>query len=245
MNPDTRRSQIEENLNAVEQRIVAACDAAGRSREEITLVAVTKSFPWTDVRHLVDLGIRDVGENRDQEAAPKVAECERAGVSDVRWHFVGQLQTNKARSVSGYAHLVHSVDRARLVRALATAAAARPLRCLIQVDLASERRDVRAPGSPAPPRGGVPPAAVGDLAADIDAAENLLLDGVMAVAPLGGDASSAFAKLAVVARELRASYPDAVIVSAGMSGDLEVAVSHGATHLRVGTALLGSRPLLR
>lgn len=247
MNPDTRRSQIEDNLKGVEGRIVAACDAARRSRDEITLVAVTKSFPSTDIRHLVDLGIRDVGENRDQEAAPKVAECERAGLSDVRWHFVGQLQTNKARSVSGYAYLVHSVDRARLVRALATAAAARarPLRCLIQVDLAPAPGDARAPGSPAPPRGGVPPAAVGALAADIDAAENLLLDGVMAVAPLGGDASSAFARLAVVARELRASYPEAVVVSAGMSGDLEAAVSHGATHLRVGTALLGSRPLLR
>jgi hypothetical protein len=237
-----RRSEIARNLAAVEGRIVAACHSAGRAREEITLVAITKTFPASDAAHLCALGIHDLGENRDRDAAAKIIECERMGLTGLRWHFVGQVQTNKARSVASYAHLVHSVDRDRLVASLDRAAesAGRLLSCLVQVDL-----DERPQASSATHRGGVPPQQVLPLAAKIEGATHLVLRGVMAVAPLGVDAAVAFERLAAVAAEVRAGHPDAVIVSAGMTGDLEAAVALGATHLRVGTALLGSRPPLR
>lgn len=241
MNSGQRHAEIAGNLRAVEERIATACRAAGRRRDEITLVAVTKTFPVSDVRHLVELGVHDVAENRDQEARPKSAECARIGLADLRWHFVGQLQTNKTRSVSTYAHLVHSVDRPRLVSALdrAAASARRRLTCLVQVDLEES------PDAGDAARGGARPADVGPLAAEIAEAQHLELGGVMAVAPLGQDPAGAFAMLRSISDRLRSSYPDAAVVSAGMSGDLEAAVSGGATHLRVGTALLGSRPPLR
>lgn len=230
-----RRAELAANLAALEQRIGAACRAAGRRRDELTLVAITKTFPASDVRLLADLGLRDVGENRDQDAAPKAAACADL---PLRWHFVGQLQTNKARSVAGYADVVHSVDRLRLVGALDRAAAAhgRTLTCLVQLDL-DER--------PHPAgRGGAAPGQLAELAAAVEKAGSLVLGGVMCIAPLGADPERAFARLAGLAAELRSSYPHATMVSAGMSGDLEAAVAHGATHLRVGTALLGSRPPL-
>jgi len=233
-----RRAEIADNLAAVEDRIAAACAAVGRARSGVTLVAVTKTFPASDVGHLAALGVRDIGENRDQDAAGKVAECERAGVRDLRWHFVGQLQRNKAGSVATYAHVVHSVDRARLVTALdrAASAADRTVVALVQVDLRAEPLDDG--------RGGAAPADVEALAGAVAAAGHLDLGGVMAVAPMGEDPAAAFARLAEVAERLRRDHPSAAVVSAGMSGDLEVAVEHGATHLRVGTALLGSRPPL-
>lgn len=208
------------------------------------MVAVTKTFPASDVRHLVELGIHDVGENRDREAAPKARECVDL---DVRWHYVGQLQTNKARSVVRYASVVHSVDRGRLVNALSTAVAASagaagtgpaatPLRCLVQVQL----DDV-----PDPRRGGAVPADVPELCAAVAAAPGLELAGLMAVAPLGADPAPAFARLREVADEQRTSYPDATWLSAGMTEDLEQAIAFGATHVRVGRALLGQRPSLR
>ena len=239
LDPADRRAEIADNLTAVEDRIAAACSAAGRVRAELTLIAVTKTFPAGDVGHLAALGVRDVGENRDQDAAAKVAECERAGVHGLRWHFVGQLQRNKAGSVATYAHVVHSVDRARLVTALDRAAgtAGRRVVALLQVDLRSEPAD--------DDRGGAPPAELAALADAVVATQNLDRGGVMAVAPTGEDPAAAFARLAEAAERLRRDHPSAVVVSAGMSGDLEAAVEHGATHLRVGTALLGSRPLLR
>lgn len=230
-----RRAELAARLAALEERITAACRAAGRDRAELTLVAVTKTFPASDVRLLAELGVRDIGENRDQEAAPKAAACADL---PLRWHFVGQLQTNKAGSVAGYADVVHSVDRLRLVAALDRAAAARERRltCLVQVDLDE---------GPHAGRGGVADAAGLDAVADALArADHLDLGGVMAVAPLGTDPGPAFARLEQLARRLRSAYPQATVVSAGMSGDLEAAVAHGATHLRVGTALLGSRPPL-
>ena len=234
-----RRAEIAENLAAVEDRIAAACSAAGRDRTEVTLVAVTKTFPAADVGHLAALGVSDVGENRDQDAARKAAECERAGVTGLRWHFVGQLQRNKAGSVATYAHVVHSVDRARLVTALdrAASAADRRIVALVQVDLRAEPLDDG--------RGGAAPDVVPALADAVAATARLELGGVMAVAPVDEDPAAAFARLAVVARRLRQDHPAATVVSAGMSADLEAAVEHGATHLRVGTALLGSRPPLR
>ena len=234
---DGRRAEIAANLAAVEDRIAAACAAAGRDRSDVTLVAVTKTFPASDVGHLAALGLRDVGENRAADAAAKAEQCRADGVDGLVWHFVGQLQTNKAAVVAGCADVVHSVDRQRLVRALDHAAgeAGRRLRCLVQVDLALDD----------PGRGGAAPADVPAVAAGVAAAAHLQMAGVMAVAPLGADPEDAFGRLSDVARELRRDHPGATVVSAGMSGDLEAAVRQGATHLRVGTALLGSRPSLQ
>ncbi|WUH96354.1 YggS family pyridoxal phosphate-dependent enzyme [Spirillospora sp. NBC_00431] len=224
-----RRAEIAEGIAAVRARIAAACAAAGRDESELTLIAVTKTFPASDVRLLAGLGLTDVGENRDQEARPKAAEC--AGLP-LTWHFVGRLQSNKARAVAGYADVVHSVDRSKLVSALSDAAvrAGRTLRCLVQVSL-----------DEAEGRGGASPGDVPRIADEIAAADGLELGGVMAVAPLGADPAPAFARLAQIASDVQGNHPDARIVSAGMSGDLEQAVACGATHLRVGTALLGGR----
>jgi len=231
-----RRAEIAANLDRVEARIAAACRAAERDRAEITLVAVTKTFPADDVGHLAALGVREVGENRAADAAEKVAACREAGLTDLTWHFVGQVQTNKAALVAGCCDVVHSVDRARLVTALdkGAGAAGRRLRVLVQVDLAGTDG-----------RGGAAPADVPAIAAAVADAEHLDLAGVMAVAPLDEDPGEAFGRLAEVAEALRREHRGAVVVSAGMSGDLEAAVARGATHLRVGTALLGSRPPLR
>ena len=239
MTGEARRAEIAANWAAVQQRIAAACATAGRSPEEVTVVAVTKTFPATDIGHLAALGLHDVGENRHQDAAPKVAACAAAGVTGLRWHFVGQVQTNKAAAVSEYADVVHAVDRVRLVKALdrGVEGHARVVTALVQVDL--DTQAARDPG-----RGGARPDEVATVAAAIDAAGSLVLGGLMAVAPLGSDPREAFARLAQLASGLRTSYPEAVIVSAGMSDDLEAAIEHGATHLRVGTALLGSRPPL-
>jgi hypothetical protein len=193
----------------------------------VVLVAVTKTRPASDVRLLRDLGLADMGENRDQEARAKAAE-----VRGVRWHFVGGLQTNKARSVATYADVVHSVDRPELVAALSAGAvrADRRLDVLLQVSLDGD-----------PARGGCSPAEVPALAEATATAAGLELAGVMAVAPLGSDPAAAFEQLAQVHEQLLAQHPTAVARSAGMSGDLEQAVACGATHVRVGTALLGAR----
>jgi PLP dependent protein len=227
---DDRRAELAANLADLERRVAKACSASGRARQELTVVAITKTFPATDVRLLAELGVTDVGENRDQEAAEKHAECADLAL---RWHFVGQLQRNKARSVARYADFVHSVDRPSLVAALdaAAQAAEREVGVLIQVALDAEPSG----------RGGARPIEVTDLAARITDARALSLAGVMAVAPLAADPDPAFAWLSEISTVLRAEYPEARIVSAGMSGDLEAAVRHGATHLRVGTALLGRR----
>ncbi|MEO3812509.1 YggS family pyridoxal phosphate-dependent enzyme [Sphaerisporangium sp. B11E5] len=229
-----RREEIAAGLARVERRIAEACAAAGRARDEVTLIAVSKTYPASDVRLLSGLGVRDIGENRDQEAAAKAGECADL---PVRWHFIGQLQTNKVRSVVSYADVIHSVDRPRLAAALgrAAVAAGRRVTCLVQVALDDD-----------PGRGGVTPEAVPALADAVAGEEGLELGGVMAVAPLGADPAPAFARLREVAEALRGAHPGAVMISAGMSGDLAEAVAHGATHVRVGTALLGRRtPFVR
>lgn len=228
-----RRAELAANLAAARDRIAAACAAAGRTTDEVTLVAVTKTFPASDVRLLVGLGQHDIGENRDAEASVKAAE-----LSDlpVRWHFVGQLQRNKANSVVRYADLVHSVDRRPLVEALAGAAARHrdhPLDVLLQVRL-----------DDAEGRGGVPVGELPALVDDVLGHDELRLRGLMAVAPLGADPDPAFAVLAERAEWLWGVVPTATIVSAGMTGDLEAAVRHGATHVRVGRGLLGTRAKL-
>ena len=227
-----RRGELAAGLTAVEDRVAAACRDAGRPREDVTLIAVTKTWPAEDVALLRELGVRDVGENKDQEAAAKAAQ-----VQDVRWHFVGQVQSRKARSVATYASVVHSLDRTRLADALSTGAerAGRSVDVLVQVSLDGD-----------PDRGGTLPADVPALAEHAAALPGLRLAGVMAVAPLQEDPRRAFDRLVAVGQALRADHPQAVAVSAGMSADLEAAVSAGATHLRVGTAILGHRtPFLR
>jgi pyridoxal phosphate enzyme (YggS family) len=232
-----RTAEIAAALARVRTRIGAACRAAGRDPDEVTLIAITKTFPASDIRVLASLGVRDVGENRDQEAAPKAAQT--ADLRDqLTWHFVGQLQTNKAASVARYADVVHSVDRLRLVTALGAAArkAGRRLRCLVQVSLDAD-----------PSRGGVLPDQVLAIADAVASEDGLELGGVMAVAPLAaesvpGGPLAAFQRLAEMAAVVRARHPGAVMISAGMSADLEDAITAGATHVRVGTALLGSRP---
>ncbi|MCL6286550.1 YggS family pyridoxal phosphate-dependent enzyme [Streptomyces sp. 43Y-GA-1] len=235
-----RKAQLAANLAQVEERIASSCAAAGRKREEVTLIVVTKTYPASDVRILHELGVRHVAENRDQDAAPKATACVDLSLT---WHFVGQLQTNKVRSVTSYADVVQSVDRAKLVTALSAAAVRgeRELGCLIQVALDAESGERGE-------RGGVAPDGVEELAAAIDAAPGLRLDGLMTVAPLAGEYAgrqrAAFDRLMEISSRLRAGHPAANMVSAGMSGDLEDAVAAGATHVRVGTAVLGVRPRL-
>lgn len=229
----SRHAEVAANLADQRRRIGGACAAAGRDPSEVTLIAVTKARPAADIRLLAELGVRDIGENRDQEAAPKVRQCADL---EVTWHFVGQLQTNKCRSVASYASVVHSVDRTRLVSALGAEArrAGRVVHCLVQVDL--EERSGQRSG-----QGGVAPAEVCRMGGEIARTEGLRLAGVMAMAPGRGDPGPAFARLAKAAEHLRERYPEATVVSAGMSSDVESAIAHGATHVRIGTALLGPR----
>jgi hypothetical protein len=226
----TRRDEVAAGLQSVHARIDRACSAAGRDASEITLIVVTKTFPATDVGLLAELGVTDVGESRHQEAEPKAAEC--AGLP-LRWHFVGQLQTNKAAAVAGYSSVVHSVDRVRLVDALSrgAAAAGRPVECFVQVAL-----------DEAPGRGGASGQQVLEVADRIAEADSLRLAGVMAVAPLGVDPHHAFARLGGLVELVQKRHPTALSISAGMSDDYEAAIAQGATHLRVGSAILGKRP---
>jgi pyridoxal phosphate enzyme (YggS family) len=230
-----RLAELRTSLAAVRADIARACAAADRDPSEITLVAVTKTFPVSDIMLLGRLGVTDIGENRDSEAGPKAAACAAAGLA-VRWHFVGQLQVNKAASVAGYADMVHSVDRARLAVALGnrSRAACRVISCLIQVSLDDPAQH--------PGRGGAAPAEVADLAAMIAADDSLALAGVMGIAPLGQPARPAYARLRQIAETVRAAYPGAQVISAGMSDDMGEAIAEGATHVRIGTALLGGRP---
>ncbi len=230
-----RRDDIATRLDEVRRRIDRACADSDRSPAEITLVVVTKFFPASDVRVLADLGIRHVGENRHQEAVDKAAECADLGLT---WHFIGALQSNKAAAVAGYADVVQSVDRAKLVSGLSRGAADRgvELDCLVQVSLDPPDADGRS---------GAPIDQVAGLAERISETEGLRLRGVMGVAPLHGDAREAFARLREAASVVRRAEPEATWISAGMSGDLEEAVHEGATHLRIGSAVLGPRPLVK
>jgi len=247
-----RLAALEASLAAVRARIAAACAAAHRDPAEITLVAVTKTFPVSDIMLLGQLGVTDIGENKDQEAAPKAAACAAAGLA-VRWHFVGQLQVNKAASVAGYADLVHSVDRLRLAEALGrrARAAGRVIGCLVQVSLddpgqpdghGSAGRD--GAGRDGAGRGGAEPGQVAELAGAIAAQEGLRLAGVMGIAPLGKPARPAYARLRTIAETVRSAYPAAQVISAGMTADMDEAIAEGATLVRIGTALLGGRPPL-
>ncbi|MDJ0320381.1 YggS family pyridoxal phosphate-dependent enzyme [Pseudarthrobacter sp. PS3-L1] len=232
-----RNAVLAQNLAAVQARIASAVDAAGRAETPPMLIVVSKFHPAADVQALARLGITNFGENRDQEAAAKAAEVGDLGL---RWHFVGQLQTNKAKSVARYAASVHSVDRSALAAALGRAvdhehdATGRgPLEIFIQVTLDDDASTSR---------GGADPADVPALADAIAERGLLRLAGVMAVAPLGANPDRAFEKLAGISARLRSDHPSAAAISAGMSQDLEAAIRHGATHLRIGSDILGSRP---
>jgi hypothetical protein len=231
----TRRDEIAANLAAVRGRIEGACADAGRDPEEVRLVVVTKFFPASDLRLLAALGITDVGENRHQEAQAKVAECADLGLT---WHFIGGLQSNKAAAVAAYSQVVESVDRVKLVAPLARGAhdRAQPLDCLLQVSLDPPGESGRA---------GADPATLDELARAVEDAPPLRLRGLMAVAPLGEDPAAAFGRLARIRQDFLAGHPAADWLSAGMSGDLEEAVRTGATHVRVGSAILGSRPRVK
>ncbi|HEU5036005.1 MAG TPA: YggS family pyridoxal phosphate-dependent enzyme [Nocardioides sp.] len=231
----SRRDEIAAGLGTVRGRIASACADAGRDPGEVRLVVVTKFFPASDVRILADLGVTDVGENRHQEAQAKATECADLGLT---WHFIGGLQSNKAAAVAAYADVVESVDRAKLVAGLDRGAQQREhvVDVLLQVSLDPPGREGRA---------GVDPDGLAALGAAVDAAGMLRLRGLMAVAPLGEDPAAAFERLAGIRTDFLADHPDATWLSAGMSGDLEHAVRAGATHVRIGSAVLGSRPVTK
>lgn len=226
-----RKQELQANLQDVEREISQACIAANRNREDVTLIAVTKTWPASDVDLLAELGITNVGENRDQEAKSKHDEVQ---ATNLIWHAIGQLQTNKAKSVAAWADVVHSVDRIDLVTALIKAVANRetPLGVLIQANLDP---------IPSDNRGGALPNEIMELADLISGSTGLKLQGVMGVAPLGGDDDIAFATLQEHANQIQAKFPEANWISAGMSGDFATALKYGATHLRIGSSILGKR----
>ncbi|WP_110238671.1 YggS family pyridoxal phosphate-dependent enzyme [Nocardioides gilvus] len=228
----SRLDDLAAGLATVRGRISGACREVGRDPDSVSLVVVTKFFPASDVRLLAELGVTDVGENRHQEAETKARDCADLGL---RWHFIGGLQSNKAAAVAAYADVVESVDRPKVVTGLERGAAARDqvIDVLVQVSLDPPGAEHRA---------GVDPEQLDALARTVSGASHLNLAGLMAVAPLGEDPDRAFARLAEVRQRFLASHPAAVTLSAGMSGDLQAAIAHGATHVRVGSAILGPRP---
>lgn len=228
----TRPDDLAAALDVVRTRIATACGDVDRDPDEVSLIVVTKFFPASDVRILADLGVTDVAENRHQEAVEKAEACADL---DLRWHFVGGLQSNKAAAVTAYASVVQSVDRPKLLAPLARGAAehSRVLDVLVQVSLDGPGSDHRS---------GVAPDDLAALADRVVSHDELRLRGLMAVAPLGADPGAAFDRLAELHAGVLRDHPDATWRSAGMSGDLEDAVRRGATHVRVGSAVLGSRP---
>ncbi|WP_182348587.1 YggS family pyridoxal phosphate-dependent enzyme [Tomitella gaofuii] len=242
-----RAAELAGGLAAARERIAGACAAAGRAPGSVTLIAVTKRFPASDAAALARLGAEDLGESREQEAGPKAEDCARllsaAGGPSAppRWHMVGRLQRNKARAAARWAHAVHSVDSLRLAHALARAAASAldagertaPLEVYLQVSLDGD-----------PARGGVSAADLDALADQVEAVESMRLAGLMAVAPRQEEPDAAFARLAGVRAAFLRRHPQAGGLSAGMSGDLESAIAHGSTCVRVGTAIMGARPIV-
>jgi pyridoxal phosphate enzyme (YggS family) len=239
-----RGAELAEALAVLRARVETAAAAAGRSPREIELLPVTKFFPASDVIELHRLGCSEFGESREQEASNKIAEinAELPGTT-IRWHMIGRVQRNKARALAGWAYAVHAVDKPALIDALDRAAAqalddgrrTEPLRVYIQVSLDGN-----------PERGGVDiadTAAVDALCAAADAAPGLRFEGLMAIPPLGADAGAGFARLAAERARVQTAYPQRLGLSAGMSSDLEQAIQHGSTCVRVGTALMGQRPL--
>ena len=224
-------SELASRLEVVQARIADAAQAVGRDPSDLTLIVVTKFHPASLVRDLADLGVRDVGENRHQEAEQKAAELADLNLN---WHFIGQLQTKKARQAAQYARSIHSIDRERLVDALATAEVSEPIDAFVQVNLTSD-----------PGRGGAAPEDIERVAERVLATPTLKLRGLMAVAPLPEEQSAAiaFARLREYSGRLLQLAPEASSISAGMTHDFAEAIAHGATHLRIGSAITGNRPI--
>lgn len=220
---------LADRLASVDARIAEAARSAGRDPSDITRIVVTKFHPVSLVADLHALGVRDVGENRQQELTAKRADL--AAFDDLRWHFIGQAQTNKARAVRAASDVVHSVDRTRIADALDAAGDGDLLDVLVQVNLTDDAG-----------RGGVAPTGVESLAAHVRSLAGLRLRGVMAVAPLDETPARAFERLRACADDVRRVVPDADWISAGMTGDFPEAIAMGATHLRIGSAITGPRP---
>ena len=222
-----RTSEITANLNDVKAKIASAALKAGRDADEITLIVVTKTFPVSDLEILYSLGVREFGENRDQEAAEKVARLP----SDINWNFQGGIQSNKLKSITTWAGCIHSVDKLKYAQIISEQNTGKPKEIFIQVSL----------DQPPESRGGVDPKKLIDLASEITKLPGISLKGLMAVAPLDLPEEQAFLKLMEIQADFVALFKDAKYLSAGMSGDFEMAISYGATHLRIGSSILGNR----
>jgi pyridoxal phosphate enzyme (YggS family) len=222
-----RTSEITANLNDVKAKIASAALKAGRDADEITLIVVTKTFPVSDLEILYSLGVREFGENRDQEAAEKVAKLP----SDINWNFQGGIQSNKLKSITTWAGCIHSVDKLKYAQIISEQNTGKPKEIFIQVSL----------DQPPESRGGVDPKKLIDLASELTKLPGISLKGLMAVAPLDLPEEQAFLKLKEVQADFVAVFKDAKYLSAGMSGDYEMAISYGATHLRIGSSILGNR----
>ena len=227
MSVTNRVDELRLGLETTQERVRHACQQAGRSSNDVTVVVVTKTYPVSDVEILQELGVTDVGENKDQEAGPRRAQMTN---HDLRWHAIGQVQSNKAKSVAQWADVVHSVDRVSLVQAFDRVVVPTPIQALVQVSLDGD-----------PARGGCVIADLAVVAEAVASSSALSLAGVMAVAPLGMEPSRAFADLWAMSQGLQADFPQAVWISAGMTQDFEAAISAGATHVRIGSAILGNR----
>ena len=244
MSSSARLNEISQNLAAVEREVSIAVEKSNRQRAEITLIAVTKNFPVSDVVHLYDLGIRNFGENRDQEARAKVEEFKKYVEGDetnseknaegAKWHFQGQLQRNKLRSIATWADFIHSVDQDKYLPPLQQLSIElkKPISLLLQLSLDLPIR---------PDRGGVPPEELIELGTKVKEHSGLILQGLMAVAPLDVAPDLAFGALQTISGTFLKAFPDATWVSAGMSGDFADAIAAGATHIRIGSSILGSR----
>ena len=219
-----RSQELSANLDSIRARIGAAVQGSGRSPDEVTLIVVTKTFPASDVQILYDLGVRDFGENRDQEASVKSLELP----DDCRWHFQGQIQSNKLKSIAEWADVLHSIDDISHARKLNSLVSEKDI--FVQVSLDN-----------LPNRGGVLPNLLPDFLEEISALANLNLRGLMAVAPLGEEPARAFSRLKELSDQVVRVHPKAHEISAGMSNDFEAAIAQGATHIRIGSQILGVR----
>ena len=223
----SRKMEIEENLNQVRQKITDAAAKSGRNPNEINLIVVTKTFPISDLEILYSLGVREFGENRDQEASVKA----KALPQDINWHFQGGIQSNKLKSICSWASVIHSVDQFKYAKIISEQPSVKARQIFIQVSL----------DEPPESRGGVDPAKLTELANQISSLPNIKVLGLMAVGPVDREIEPAFARLQQIQAGFLTEFKDAVFLSSGMSGDYEMAISYGATHLRIGSSILGIR----
>jgi pyridoxal phosphate enzyme (YggS family) len=227
----SRKQEIEENLSQVREKIAAAAKKSGRDSNDINLIAVTKTFPISDLEILYSLGLREFGENRDQEASVKAKELPQ----DINWHFQGGIQSNKLKSICSWASVIHSVDQFKYAQIISEQPNPKPMQIFIQVSL----------DQPPESRGGVDPAKLTELANQISSLANIKILGLMAVGPVDQAVEPAFARLQQIQASFLSQFKDAVFLSSGMSGDYEMAISYGATHLRIGSSILGIRPPIK